>query len=295
MTASRDTIALAVDADLEASGPPRRRGSVPRAYRAEVQKLAVQRKVQSVFVLCVVAPILFVAALDAQGSVPMDTLFGQWVHTSGYAVPLVILGFSGQWALPALTSIVAGDIFSAEDRHGTWKTILTRSCSRRQIFIAKALAAVTYSVLAVAVLALVSLGAGLVLVGRQPIIGLSGQLVTSGSAVTLTLASWATVLPPVLGFTALGLLLSVATRNSVVGVGGPAVIGLLMQLGSLLDGPPLIRTLLLATPFGSWHGLWASDPFYRPVTLGIAVSAAYVVACGTIAYLILRRRGASRS
>ena len=37
--------------------------------------------------------------------------------------------------------MVAGDIFSSEDHFGTWKTILTRSCSRGQLFAGKFLAA----------------------------------------------------------------------------------------------------------------------------------------------------------
>jgi ABC-2 type transport system permease protein len=46
--------------------------------------------------------------------------------------------------LPLLAAIVAGDIFAAEDQHGTWKTLLTRSVSRTQIFWAKTLTAIGY-------------------------------------------------------------------------------------------------------------------------------------------------------
>ena len=58
-------------------------------------------------------------------------------------MPLLMLGFAAQWVLPLLTALVAGDIFASEDQHGTWKTVLTRSVSRGQLFWAKTLAAVT--------------------------------------------------------------------------------------------------------------------------------------------------------
>jgi ABC-2 type transport system permease protein len=266
------------------------RGGAWVVYRWELIKLTRQVKAQVALGLCLLAPFLFVAALNAQSNVPQDTLFGRWVHDSGFSIPLVVLGFAGQWALPALTSVVAGDIFACEDRYGTWKTILTRSRGRSQIFAGKTLAAMTFSVAMTVLLALSSLAAGVLLVGRQPMIGLSGTLLAPGHAAVLVLASWATVLPPVLGFTALGLLLSVASRSSAVGVGGPVVIGLVMQLGSLVNAPGIVRALLLTTPFGAWHGLFTATPFYGPLEQGTVASVVYLVLCAGGAYALLRRR-----
>jgi ABC-2 type transport system permease protein len=259
-------------------------------YRWELIKLTRQVKAQVVVGLCLLAPFLFVAALNAQSNTPQDTLFGRWVHDSGFSIPLVVLGFAGQWALPAVTSVVAGDIFACEDRYGTWKTILTRSCGRPQIFTGKALAAMTFSVAATVLLAVSSLAAGVLVVGDQPLIGLSGTLLASGHATVLVLTSWATMLLPVLAFTALGLLLSVASRSSAVGVGGPVVIGLVMQLASLVNAPEVVRMLLLTTPFGAWHGLFTATPFYGPLTQGTIVCVIYFVLCVGGAYALLRRR-----
>ena len=73
---------------------------------------------------------MFAAAMRVQSSLPADTLFGRAVTDSGFAIPLVVLGFAALWPLPVLASIAGGDVFSAEDRYGTWKTVLTRSRSR---------------------------------------------------------------------------------------------------------------------------------------------------------------------
>ncbi len=265
-------------------------GGVRVVYRWELVKLLWQVRAQVVIGLCALAPFLFVAALNAQSNTPQDTLFGRWVHDSGFSVPLVILGFAGQWALPALTAIVAGDIFSCEDRYGTWKTILTRSRGRAEIFAGKTLAAVTFAVVTTVLLAVCSLAAGALLVGRQPLVGLSGTLLSPGHTTVLVLASWATALPPVLAFTGIALLLSVASRSGAVGIGGPVVIGLVMQLGSLVNAPEAVRVPLLPTAFGAWHGLFTARPFYGPLEQGTVVSLVYFVLCVGGAYALLRRR-----
>lgn len=269
---------------------PRIGGGVRIALRGELTKLALQRKIQAILLAAVLAPFLFVSVLDMQSSLPEDTLFGRWVHTSGVATPLVVLGFVTQWALPALTSIVAGDIFSAEDRYGTWKTILTRSRSRGEIFAAKTVAALLYTVAVVVLLGLCSLAAGFLLVGRQPLVGLSGALIGPGHASLLVLASWASVLPATLGFTALALLLSAASRSGPVGIGGPLVIGLLMQVCSLSGAADPIRGLLLTVPFNAWHGFFVSRPFYGPLYEGLVTSAVYFVVCLGATYAVFRRR-----
>src|SRR5690242_3066048 len=95
--------------------------------RGELAKLLAQWRVRCAFAVCAIGPLLLAVVLDAQEGLPKDTLFGRHVHESGFAVPLLVLGFAGTWAFPLLTSLVAGDIFAAEDAHGTWQALLTRS------------------------------------------------------------------------------------------------------------------------------------------------------------------------
>jgi len=72
-----------------------------------------------------VIPVVVVAVLNGQEQPPSDTIYGKLIHLSGYAMPLLMLAFAAQWVLPLLAAVVAGDIFAAEDQHGTWKTLLT--------------------------------------------------------------------------------------------------------------------------------------------------------------------------
>lgn len=268
----------------------RRKGSgVLVVWRLELAKLSGLLRVRAIAALCLILPFLAVGGLNLQTSTPGDTPFGQWVHSSGFAIPMVILGFGAQWVLPVLAAVIAGDIFSAEDHFGTWKTILTRSRSRGDVFAGKFLAAVTFAVAAIVLLTITDLLAGL-LAGTQPVVGLSGQLVPAGHATVLVIASWASEIPPVLGFTALAMLLSVVSRNSVVGIGAPVLIALALQIVTLVNLPAVAQMALLSTPFMTWHGFWAQPAFYGPFREGLVTCAVWFAVCGSVSWLVFRRR-----
>lgn len=260
----------------------------------ECAKLAAQRKAQLLLAICLVGPFGFALAMRVQSSLPTDTLFGRAANESGFAVALVVLGFAGLWAFPVLTGIVGGDLFSAEDRHGTWATVLTRSRSRAEIFAGKTLTAIGFSLTAIGLLAASSIVAGILVIGFTPLVDLSGELLPPGQALSRVVLAWMSVLPPALGFTALGILLSVATRSSAAGIGLPVVIGLVMQLLAFVDGPEAARRLLLTYAFGGWHGLLFEPAFHGPLIHGTAVSVIYLVVCLAIAYRLLQRREIGR-
>ena len=258
-------------------------------WRWETVKLGGQFRVRAAAALCVVVPFLVVAALSVQSSVPQDTLFGQWTQETGLAIALAVLSFAGQWVLPVLTALVAGDTFSSEDHFGTWKSVLTRSRTRDELFAGKYLAALSYTVVVLALLAGATVAAA-ALAGLHPVVGLTGQPVPTGEAVRLVAASWATQAAPMLGFCALSVLLSVATRNSLAGVGVTVLVALAMQVVALVDLPGPLRSALLGTAFGAWHGLWAQQPFYGPLQVGLLCSTAWFVACTVGAWVVFDRR-----
>jgi ABC-2 type transport system permease protein len=265
-------------------------GRVWSVYRAERRKLSTQLAIRLLALLCSLGPFAFAAILKAQSGLPADTLFGVWAHTSGFAVTLVVLGFAGSWGFPVVAGVVAGDIFSSEDRYGTWKTVLTRSCTRGELFVGKVLAAATFSLALTLLAALSSILAGLLLVGDQSLVGLSGTLLSPGRALGLVLASWSFSALPVLGFTSLAVLLSVTTRNGIIGVMGPSIVGLVMQLLALVGAGVWLHALLLASAFDGWHGLLSAHPFYGQLIVASIVSVAWIVACLGASWAILRGR-----
>lgn len=256
----------------------------------EWSKLGAQLKTRLVLAACAAGPFVFAVAMRVQSNVPADTLFGRSMTESGLAVPLVVLGFAALWVFPLVASVVGGDLFSAEDRYGTWATLLTRSRTRAELFAGKVLIALGFSLLAVLVLASSSLAAGLLVIGGQPLIDLSGVLRPPDQAVARVTLAWASVLPSAVGFTALAVLASVATRSSAAGIGLPVVIALTMQLYALVDGPEAIRRSLITSGFGAWHGLLAEPSYYGPIADGAIVSGLYLAVCLAIAYRMLQHR-----
>ncbi len=264
--------------------------NVWRVYRAERRKLASQLATRVLALICLLGPFAFAAILQAQSASPADTLFGVWAHSSGFAVSLVVLGFAAQWGFPVIAGVIAGDIFSSEDRYGTWKMVLTRSCSRVDVFAGKAMAAATFSLAMLVITALSSLLAGLVLVGDQPLVSLGGTLLSTGKGIWLVALSWLICALPMLAFTSLAVLFSVLTRNGIIGVMGPSVVGLVMQLLALVGTGAWVHLLLVGAAFNSWTGLFTAHPFYGPLIVSMIVSVIWTAGCLTAAWLILRRR-----
>ncbi|MER5907612.1 ABC transporter permease [Streptomyces mirabilis] len=267
-----------------------RRVSVPRAYRFELVKLVSQWRIRLLVLACWIAPALFVAAVSQQSTLPSDTLFGRWMHATGWAGALVMLGFAGTWALPLLTSVVAGDVFASEDRLGTWRHLLVAVRSPRRIFAAKALASLTVILLLVAGLAASSTAGGIVAVGNQPLPGLDGHLLSPADAAGKVLLAWICVLAPTLALAAIGLLGSVTLGRSPMGLLLPALVALAMQLAQMMPLPVAVRLALPSYAFIAWNGLFTSPMQLGPLLIGIGVSLLWAVTATALAYVLFLRR-----
>ena len=278
------TTAVAVPGAIARPAP------LTRGYRFELVKLLSQWRIRALLLACWIAPALFVAAVSQQSSLPSDTVFGRWMHATGWAGSLVVLGFACTWVLPLLTALVAGDVFAAEDRLGTWRHLLVAVRSPRRIFVAKALASVTLVLLLAAGLAASGIAGGLLAVGNRALVGLDGHLLSPGDAGATVLLAWACVLAPTLAFAAVGLLGSVALGRSPMGLLLPVLLAFALQLAQLLPLPVAVRLALPSQGFLAWRGLF-SDPVQRgPLLIGIAVSLAWAVAATALAYRLFLRR-----
>ncbi len=267
-----------------------RRVSVPRGYRFELVKLVSQWRIRLLVLACWIAPGLFVAAVSRQSTLPSDTLFGRWMHATGWAGPLVILGFAGTWALPLLTSVVAGDVFASEDRLGTWRHLLVAVRSPWRIFVAKALASLSVILLLVAGLACSSAAGGLASVGNQPLVGLDGHLLAPSDAAGRVVLAWVCVLAPTLALAGIGLLGSVALGRSPMGLLLPALVALTMQLLQMMPLPVAVRLSLPGYAFIAWNGLFTSPAQLTPLLIAIVVSLVWAVTATALACLLFLRR-----
>ncbi|HEY6760248.1 MAG TPA: ABC transporter permease [Baekduia sp.] len=261
-----------------------------RTYRFEVVKLLAQWPIRLVLAACCLGPAVFVAVVSQQSSLPSDTVFGRWMGQTGWAGALVILSFACSWLLPLLTSLVAGDVFASEDRLGTWRHLLVAVRSPRRIFAAKTLASLTVILLLAAGLAASGIVGGLAAVGNRPLVGLDGQLLSSGQAAGAVLLAWVSVLAPTLAFAAIGLLGSVTLGRSPLGLIMPALLALVLQIAQLLPLPVDVRVALPSYAFIAWRGLFTDPSQTGPLLVGVAVDVAWAVVAAGLAYRLFMRR-----
>ena len=274
------------------SPAPARRVSVARGYRFELVKLVSQWRIRLLVLACWLAP----GALRRRGQPaelaarPTPSSAAGCTPT-GWAGPLVVLGFSGTWALPLLTSLVAGDVFAAEDRLGTWRHLLVAVRSPRRIFVAKALASLTVILLLVAGLAVLERRrrAGR---GRQPAAGRPrrppararrtppARSCSPGSACSRR--RWRSPRSAC----------SARSRWAAPrwGCCCPRSLALALQLAQLLPLPVAVRLALPSYAFIAWHGLFTSPAQLGPLLIGIVVSLAWAVVATALAYLLFLRR-----
>jgi ABC-2 type transport system permease protein len=264
--------------------------SVARGYHFEIVKQLAEWRVRILIALCLIGPAVTVVVVSGQSTLPADTLFGRQMHASGWAGALVVLAFAGSWFFPLLTSVVAGDVFSTEDRLGTWRHLLVAVRSKRRIFIAKTLASLTVLMICVPGLAVSGIIGGLI-VGSRPLSCLDGHLLSPSDAAGRLLLSWLCTLAPILAFAAIGLLAAVIFGRSPIGLLLPAFGGLGMMLASqVLSMPAAVRVALPSFAFLSWDGLFTTPPQLGVLIAGIAVSLAWAAATTALAYVIFIRR-----
>jgi ABC-2 type transport system permease protein len=256
----------------------------------ELVKVFSAWRVRLLVLVCWLGPGLLVFAIDQQSTLPSDTLFGRWMHATGWAGSLVVLGVAGTWALPLITSVVAGDVFASEDRLGTWRHLLVAVRSHRRIFAAKAIAAAAVIGLLVAGLACSSVVGGLLAEGDQPLVGLDGHLLTGGDAAVTVLLAWVCVLAPTLALAAIGLLGSVALGRSPMGLVLPMLAALGMQTAQMLPLPVALRLALPGYAFIAWNGLFSDPQQPGPLLISVGVSLLWAVVATALAYALFVRR-----
>ena len=259
-------------------------------YRWELRKLRSQKRTYLGLGAAAVVPIIFVVALVTRGGGPNDVAFGRYVHDTGLAIPLVLLLFGSVWMFPLITALVAGDIVAAEDRNDTLKAILTRSVERWQVFAGKALATLSYAVLAIAVTGAVALVAGILASGFNPLVSLSGTRISAISGLGLVGASLLVYLIPIAAIACIGLLLSTVFRNSGAAIVGTLMFSLLVQLIGILPGLEGLHPYLLSTQYNAWQGLLRSPVDWVPILRAVWVCALYALPALAAAALVFLRR-----
>ena len=171
----------------------------------------------------------------------------------------MVLSFAGSWFFPLLTSVVAGDVFSAEDRLGTWRHLLVAVRSPRRIFIAKALASLTVLLMCVPGLAISGMVGGLV-VGSRPLTGLDGHLLSPADAAGNSCSPGSACSPRYWPSPRSGCSPPSSSGAPRSGCCCPPSADWECNSSQMLPMPVAVRLALPGFAFLSWNGLFTSPP-----------------------------------
>jgi ABC-2 type transport system permease protein len=266
------------------------------AYRWELRKLIAQKRMWLGIAAAVLIPLIFLVSIQISKVTlhppdgPYDTPLGPNLRQTGLALDLVVFKLIGVVGPALIAALVAGDIVAGEDMGGTLKTILARSLRRGEVLAGKALAVLTYILVALAVYALVGVLAGVIAWGFHPLVNLSGHAISALHALGLTLAATAIYAVPVLAIASFGFFLSVATRQSVAAVAGTLLYALALQGLSALSAIDAARPYLLVGQLTAWHDLFQTPTAGDAIVRSLWVSVAFALPPLVAAWVIFTRR-----
>lgn len=260
--------------------------------RWELRRVTGSRAARGVLAGLVAAPFVVAVVLRLLGTTPTDTLFGRWTTTSGWALPMLVLGFLGTWGLPVLAALVGAPLFAGEDAAGTWPLLLGGRRTRSQVYAGKLVAAALLSLLLLVAVGLAATVAGVLVVGTAPLVLLDGTTAGGSAVLGRIFLSYAVAVPELWALTALAVLLAVLTRNLVAGVLAPVLLALLLQVVALAAAGP-VRRALVVTTVEAWHGVMRSRLELSSLAVALPVAAVWAGLAAGVAWASFRRRSLS--
>lgn len=199
------------------------------------------------------------------------------VAGNGLVLPVVSLMMAQNLLLPLVVSMVAADAFAGESANGTLRGLLLAPVGRVRLVAVKAIGVLAMVVLAVGVVALSGVITGLVIVGSDGLVTLSGTTLPLWSALgrVALAAGWCAVQMAAVG--AVALAISTLTEYSLVVMA--ATVGAIIVFGVLGAIPAMgwLEPLLITT---GWYSITdvLSDPVRTTDLLpGLWRACCYVV------------------
>ncbi len=234
-----------------------------RITRIELYKVFTRKRSYIGFAAILIIVLITLGAIAWEGKDVFDFLtqnltqsfYLQGNLVNGYMESYLVLNFL--WVhIPLLIVIVTGDLLSGEANAGTLRVVLTRPVSRVRLVTAKFNAGMIYSFTLVIFLAVISIGSGILLLGRGDLIVLMDTLniFPSHDVLWRFLMAYLFGLLSMTTIASLSLLLSAMSNNSLGPILSTMAVIIVFTLISSLD----IRVFDLIKPylFTSYLDTW---------------------------------------
>jgi ABC-2 type transport system permease protein len=202
------------------------------------------------------------------------------VLTNGTLYPLAAIGIILPLFLPTAVAVVAGESIAGEAQAGTLRYVLIRPVGRTRLLVAKLVSAVTFVVLAVAVVAATAYVLGRVLLGTGSVTAatsVSGTSLSSDELLWRTGLSLAYAILSMLGVAAIAVFLSTIVESPLAAAMGTMAVLIASTLLLTLDAAQSLYPYLPTRYWLSFVDLFRDPILWRNVERGTALQAIYVV------------------
>ncbi|MGH3978724.1 MAG: ABC transporter permease subunit [Pseudonocardiaceae bacterium] len=248
-----------------------------RLLRSELRWVLRRPRTQVALGLLALVPVLIGVGIVVADSPGGGGLLTQ-VAGNGLVLPVAALSISLALLLPLVVTMAAADALAGESAHGTLRGLLLAPVGRPRLLVVKAVGVLAVAVLAVAAVAAFGIATGLVLVGGDGMLTLSGTEVGTGSGLLRVALAAAWTVGQLTAIGAVGLAISSATDHPLVvlaaTLGGIIVFGVLSALPALEWMQPLLLT-------SGWSAI--VDVLRDPVPPSELLTSSYRAAC----YLVI--------
>jgi ABC-2 type transport system permease protein len=197
--------------------------------------------------------------------------------------------------IPLLIALVTGDLISGEANQGTLRLLLTKPISRIQLLIGKYIAGSVYTLILLIVLALTSLGVGLLFFGEGDLIVLRAEeliFLKGDDVLWRFMYSFALAYLSLSVISSLSFMLSAFTDNSIGPIITTMAIVLIFTIIGTIDLPlfDYFRPFMFTTYMISWRSFFENPVPMDKILLSIYVMSAHIIGFLTITFVYFKKK-----
>jgi len=265
-----------------------------RLLRLELTKLFAQRRSYVGWAALLAVPLLMTLALylnrnNAHHDNGPGGMISLAMH-NGLLMPIAAITLLSGFLLPLLASMVGSYQLAGEAETGTIKTWLMHSISRGGVIVSKWGVAVIYVAIGLAIVAAGAFVAGALAFGLHAPTLLSGQTVSMGHGLWLTLLSYLYVLAGVICVLSLALLFATFTNSSLTAAIAALVVVIVMNILGAFSYFDFLKPYLFTSRVDAWQSLFSQPVEWSPIVKGVLVFAIYTAALLVVAWYKFRRK-----
>src|SRR5664280_765049 len=209
---------------------------------------------------------------------------------NGLLMPVAAITLLWAFLLPLLAARVGAYQLAGEAETGTIKTWLMHSISRGGVLASKWGTAIIYVTLGLVLVFLGGLAAGALAFGLHAPALLSGQTVSVGHGLELSLLSYLYVLAGVICILSLALLFATVTNSSLTAAIGALVVFIVMNILGAFSYFDFLKPYLFTSHIDAWQNLLSQPISWHPIVTGLITFAIYIAGLMAVAWYLFKRK-----